>query len=116
MIAGIADKGSLAPLDMAVIEQHILPFASVILAVHRLDILPRRVGIVGAVAINSIVAVSSDGVLCRGRWGMLEIPYAASVEVSRWILVGEGIAERAAPRMCSPEIRTLCRRDLLPTG
>jgi hypothetical protein len=66
VVARITDKRSFAPLNAAIIEKHVLSLASVVPAVHRCDVFAWRIGIDCAIAVNSIVAVSGNGIFRRG--------------------------------------------------
>src|SRR4051812_35235904 len=67
VIAGEANERGIAPLDAHVVEENVLAFAAVILAIHHLHICLWGVWICAFEAVDAVIAVSGNRVL-RGRF------------------------------------------------
>src|SRR5258706_16022841 len=96
VIAVIADEWIVTPRDVAIVEKHILPLSSVVLAIHHLHVRFWRSRIGALPTVKAVVAVRGDCIL-RGRgWRMPERPFFWIVDGIGFVWICKAVAQRRA--------------------
>src|SRR6266850_1840625 len=103
----MANKWVVAPRNVAVVEENILAFATVVAAVHFLHVGFGciRVGIL--MAVDAIITIGGNRVVLRGSRRVSVFSTTNGVATVVWILVCEGITEVATQRRRVAEIGTV---------